>query len=845
MNSIIEHLPASHFTPDHAMLIAMSNRLVNACPDMREMARRVAQDILIQRAGAHIEPDNVYWHRFHTAVSSSRSFNGWQHRDAPYESMTLPQLVMHRFNPHDQDNADTLQMLGGFYTAGPDAEAFDERNEVRMLPVEVLNDFWAVDLKALYHNQLQAFWSDCSDDFRTMAKATFLSKALEDHEAGWLTSDDLRWLTMAVGVDISTSPNLKTLQNQFVASDKTRFCTFDVVGYEASDILRIVSENGRQILYTPGEIQSFHTFETPADLHWWLLLQNKTAELRTRFMGHFPLSSHEQVGDNIGLRHALDLLYSTWGAEHPGVINQSSRTLSVDPFTWLRDSTKARMTNDAYIFLRSNGEMRKLMWIGYLQDFVKISGGLAAIDWPIALAAVGAGIADMGMNIDQAVNGHTTAERNAGVIGAVLAGIDALLNSLFLMDARPEGLEPRLEPETPFSAPNPDMEATAVVADLPNLAPATAYPAEAGSLLTPFETNMLLDAYEPVREEGKMKGVILTEQGGTYISIDDLAYAVRYVNEIKSWVIIDPLNPFSFYRNLPVVLNEEGVWIPIRSAGLIGGGKALSKLSGGRTATVTVETITPPAPYDMPEALRPALRDGAQYPGNRQVEGYRPLNSIHEPTETNPYDTFSQIRNRLCNDASVFYTAVELPPRPDIPVIETGSPIKSTLKKLFHKTSGLVIGETHSGIGSKQFLIDNMSLLAKQKIKTLYMEHLLTDFHQADLDTFANTGKMPSGLEEYLTQLDNGHLTDPSGKYTFMNVVKAATENHIRVRAIDCMASYRLKGVSGMPESLRQRVMNYFAKIVIDTDQAAQGSHKWVALVGNSHANTYQGVPGV
>src|SRR5690606_22693335 len=98
-------------------------------------------------------------------------------------------------------------------------------------------------------------------------------------------------------------------------------------------ILRIVSQSGRQILYTPGEIQSFHAFDTPEDLHWWLLIQNKTAEERIRFMGHFPLSSHAQTGDNIGLRHSLDLLYSTWGASQPGVINQASRTLTVDPFT--------------------------------------------------------------------------------------------------------------------------------------------------------------------------------------------------------------------------------------------------------------------------------------------------------------------------------------------------------------------------------------------------------------------------------------------------------------------------------------------------------------------------------
>jgi len=32
---------------------------------------------------------------------------------------------------------------------------------------------------------------------------------------------------------------------------------------------------------------------------------------------------------------------------------------------------------------------------------------------------------------------------------------------------------------------------------------------------------------------------------------------------------------------------------------------------------------------------------------------------------------------------------------------------------------------------------------------------------------------------------------------------------------------------------------------VIAADQTVNGSHKWVALVGNSHANTFQGIPGL
>ncbi|MCS5517629.1 hypothetical protein NWF32_30885 [Pseudomonas qingdaonensis] len=39
--------------------------------------------------------------------------------------------------------------------------------------------------------------------------------------------------------------------------------------------------------------------------------------------------------------------------------------------------------------------------------------------------------------------------------------------------------------------------------------------------------------------------------------------------------------------------------------------------------------------------------------------------------------------------------------------------------------------------------------------------------------------------------------------------------------------------------------MNFFAHRVIAADQAAHGAGKWVALMGNTHANTFQSVPGV
>ena len=843
MTAAPNHPPSAPLNQDRTALINMSERLVEACPDMREMARSIAREILQRQTGKDTEPDMVYWHRFHTAVSSTRSFNGWQHRDAPYQSMTLPQLVMQRFNPQDQDNADTLQMLSGFYTAGADAEGFDERNEVRLLPARVMSDLWVVDFKSRYQEKLKAFWRDFADDFRTMAKANFIASAFEDHQAGWLSEEDLRSVLRAACVEPSASPSLQTLQTSAPAPAEASVWTFDVIGYEASDILRIVTPGGRQILYTPGEVQAFHAFATAQELHGWLLSQNNRTERRARFMGHFPLAAHGEADDNIGLFHGLDVLYTTWGTANPGVINQHSRRVAGDPFAHLRDAIRTRMFADADLALHSNGDLRKQMWIGYLRAFSQLSGALAAIEWPIALAAVGAGMADMGLNIDQAVNGTSTAQRKAGVIGAVTAGIDALFNAAFLAggEAVPEGellqpeeaLEPR--PETGIDEP------VDAFIETPGVGPEPSHPVGSINTLASFETNMLLDAFEPVRGEGRMEGIYLTDKGETFIEIDEFAYAVRYINELKSWAIIDPENPYSFYRNMPVRRSSAGLWEPIVAPNLRGGGISFEKIWGGRGASISPQTAPLPSPYEVPAALKPELMEGAEH-GGRYVDERYHSGDFNAP---DPYEDFKRIRRDLRQDADAFFTSLQLPPRPEIPEIPADAPLKSALKMLFKRASGLVIGESHAGVGSKQFLIEQMPRLAKLKVRTLYMEHLLSDFHQADLDAFSKTGEMSPQLESYVETLDKGHRTDPTGTYTFMAVLKAARANRIRIRAIDCMASYRVDGMLGAERTLRQKMMNFYAKGVIDADQAAQSRGNWVALVGNSHANTYQGVAGV
>lgn len=872
--------PALPNAADAMKLKALISELVDACPDMYSMAREAAQEILDKHGIHNIEPETVYWHRFNnTTASNPKAITGWEHFGIPHQSLTLPQLVIKRFDVHDQDNADLLDSYGGFYRSGPDVGTYNETNEVRLHGNEVLKDFWAINFKVRYNDKLASFWKKHDGNFRALAKCSFIAKAMEDRESGRLSDDNFRTVIKAVAGNISWPVTLDMLQAQAPAVDGLRICKLEIGEFFATDILRIIDSSGRQIIYVPGEIWGFHAFETPRDLHWWLLSLAKDTAGRQRLMSHFQLADHEITQDNVnanfwlsvleglsfpglanllpkrkerpdheqvGLNAVLDLLFSAWQHDDHHLLNPTDERITTDAFTFLSQATQVRMISDANYLMHSNGELRKKLWIGYLNAFNRLFGPLAAVGWPVALVVVGAGVANVGLNIDQAVNANTLSERKAAVIGAIFTAVDTLFNATFLKgsDALPEIAE-----ANEFIGPEEKLAEAAIpqvsLSTLEELTPGRVYPVEQQDFLTPFKTEITEPTYSGFREK-KYFGILETPTGKNYILMSHGAsfshFEVRYVAQMNTWVIIDPANPYSFYRNVPVRLNAYNKWEPITGLGLKGGGRIFGKKPWGQASGTLPDVELPPTAYDVPAALREELKEAA----NGRVPD-RHL-SEHNVSLDNPEDAFSEfksLRKSLYEDASAYFAHPDLPARANIPLFNPATKAKDIIKRIFENSHILVIGENHSAVGSKQFLIENMELLAKQKVKTLYMEHLLTDFHQTDLNTFARTGKMPEDLERYLKELDQGHRTDPSRRFTFLEVVKSAQKNHIRIQAIDCMSSYRVTGLQEAAQNSRQQMMNYFSRLIINADQAARGSHNWVALVGESHANSFDGVPGL
>lgn len=244
--------------------------------------------------------------------------------------------------------------------------------------------------------------------------------------------------------------------------------------------------------------------------------------------------------------------------------------------------------------------------------------------------------------------------------------------------------------------------------------------------------------------------------------------------------------------------------------------------------------------YDMPFASKDTLFELAY----AQPRGLNSEYFFFEERLSVVEGEFFILRDKLQEHARNIRT-VDRPPRPPLPSVEPQPSVEQFIQGLYEHTDGMVIGEFHASIASKKLIMDNMALLKQQGVKTLYMEHLLNDLHQLDLDRFFESGVMSDRLLLGLRKLDGGHLTDPARVYNFEKLVIKAQQHGLEVRALDCTASYHLRGMRLPSQTTRQQMMNFYASRAIRRHQAVMGKHKWVALVGNSHSNTYLGVPGI
>ncbi len=781
------------------VLADFARQVTQQLPDLHQMAVATATQMLASM-GIDTHPDTFYWHRFDNAQSSPRSFSGYAHMGPPSESMTFTELVIRRFRASDQDNADLLHVMGGFYTGDAQALWFNERNEVRLEPDKVLNALWHIDFAAFYHQALSRFWADNGQEVQTLIRINCLRAAVEACHGGHLTRAQVQAVFDGLGCEYAMAPTLAGLSGVHRVTSGVTVSALQIAGYAFTSVLCFNTQAGQRLLYLAGRDIAFEVFADLKAAQAWLYQQVQGVQSRQRLLDHAallePAAALARTGGLVLLAKKPLSRFAAKVAWQP---------ITVDAACWLAAQTRERMLAEANLQLHSNSELRKQLWIGYLGAGLHMFGSAAMASWPIALIVVVASAGKFALNVDRAVNAAEAVNRRAALYATIFSGIELLLNTTLLI---PQGL-PELDDVQSLQAPAHGLEHTPLLPDTDGV--------------------MWVAGKPTIRLRGSL-------------------YRARYDANLRCWLIVDPQRPFAFTGNYPVRFNDQLQWELVPRGCLRGGGGCMS-VSG------EMELEPPPVSYvqfersasryEVPLVARAATRELLSDQFRKMLSGeyfdpYTPLNPV--------LDSLNQLRVELIDDADAFITQWRSPGRSPLHAPDPELPPYLAVRRLLDESRALVIGESHQSIASKRFLIENMPALAKDGVDTLYMEHLMTDLHQADLNQVASDGRLPNDLQDYLRDQDLGHRTDPARQYNFTTLVQAARREGIQVRALDCAASYRLDGMDdlyGASQTLRQRVFSYHASRVIAARSALPGRGKWIALVGDTHASTYKGVPGL
>lgn len=388
-------------------------------PDIHALARDEAMRILKRHTGRDLEPEQVWWHRFDNAVSSPRSYTGWQHSGRPLQSLTFIELLLQRYPAQDQDSLDNLQVEGGFYLDGPGHGVYDERNEVRLLATQVSDDFWKLDFAALYKTQLSRFWLNQGYNFLLLAKLTLRAAVVVARQRNELTVADL-----------------SSLQALFNGQPVDKVYQLTLGPYRARDVLCMVTATGRQILYLPGDTQALRVFANIDDLYRWLRHTAANATDRDALLRHFSSFNIAHASELQGLRELLEQLREDdEGVWIERVLHREPAIIG-DPFVWLRKSAHREMILQAETLLTTNTGLRQQMWLGYLSAFISLGNGFAPLGWPVALLVIGAAAASLVIHVNKAIYATTYAQRRESIKGAINSAIAMAFNTPLLFEAR-------------------------------------------------------------------------------------------------------------------------------------------------------------------------------------------------------------------------------------------------------------------------------------------------------------------------------------------------------------------------------------------------------------------------
>lgn len=313
------------------------------------------------------------------------------------------------------------------------AQRYDAANHLPIAAEAFQQFVEALDFHTPFKAELKRYWDQHLQDHRLACKLNFIAACNKQVSEGSLSEPARRLAWQAAGL--------------MPRSGKLRLSTLSIYGYAATDLLYLnEAASDLTVLYIPGNSSPLLEFASEDLMKDWVAQQCKDPARRQALKQHFRLADRPQGLDFSGLDTALEGLAAyparhrlppehgffnddgTWPPRtyvnyRPGKYNPR---IEGDLFQALAERQRQRSQDDADFLITTDSEVSKARWRGYLVNTLNLLAPLCLVVPGLAPLLAAGGIAQLGLGLDQAINGKALHERQEGVGNIVWGLFNAL-----------------------------------------------------------------------------------------------------------------------------------------------------------------------------------------------------------------------------------------------------------------------------------------------------------------------------------------------------------------------------------------------------------------------------------
>lgn len=330
-------------------------------------------------------------------------------------------------NPASESIREIDEAFGIYKKNHKGEQTYTDSNLYRLAPSAVYEKFQAgtfteVPYISKLNRNLDTYWNQVRRDWPSAKRYQFLEEARDALNNGELTKDDFKLVMKGAVPHLPLKPPyaLKDIDQAALPHPSVRVARFDINGYPATDIVRFIGPDHKEVMYMPGNQPPFVVFHNDKERTDWVIEQAKDPARQKDLLRHFSIYNRQDGTFHSGVKSALDGLADGSWSRDGGYINHDNQLIEDDIFKDLQQQVEHRLREDSAMQTRTAAEAWRdtiYMW----SVLVPIGPGTSIKTALITGKLMQLGV-QTGGGVETAVDGKTYDEREDGLVQAGIGG---------------------------------------------------------------------------------------------------------------------------------------------------------------------------------------------------------------------------------------------------------------------------------------------------------------------------------------------------------------------------------------------------------------------------------------